>query len=187
MRMCHRLLLVLVLLLSSVSLLASDQPAAPAGPPAELSQVAFFTGTWHCTGKGFETPFGPEHVTEATVMSAPAVGGWWQELKYDEKKSAANPMPVHAAMIFGFDSEKKQFVGACFDSFGQHCAQSSSGWSGDTLMFEGHSSMGDGTAGVRDTFTKSGANKVTHLGEMQGPDGAWMKLDEEHCTKSSGK
>jgi hypothetical protein len=187
MRTCQRFLPVLVLVLFPVSLLASDQPAAPTGPPAELSQLAFLTGTWHCSGKGFATPFGPERATEATVTSAPAVGGWWQELKYDEKKSSANPMPVHAAMIMGFDSEKKQFVGVCFDSFGQHCAQTSSGWSGDTMIFDGHSSMGDGTMGVRDTFTKTAANKLTHLGEMQGPDGTWMKLDEEHCTKSSAK
>jgi len=187
MRTCQRLLLILALMPAATALLASDQPPAPTVPPAELSQLSFFTGNWKCTGRAFATPFGPEHTTTATVVGASVVGGWWQELKYDEAKSAANPVPVHASMMLGYDSEKKQFVAVCFDSFGMHCSQAAPSWVGDTLAFAGHSSMGDGKTGVRDTFTKSGANGITHVGEMQGPDGAWMKLDEETCTRSLGK
>ena len=33
----------------------------PTSPPAELAQYDFFVGTWHCSGKAFATPMGPEH------------------------------------------------------------------------------------------------------------------------------
>ena len=171
-------LVLVVLTLVAIPSFADDPPA---GPPAELSQLAYFSGDWSCIGMAFETPFGPEHPTEADVSARMAVGGWWQHLSYDEKTTDRNPMPVHAMIVMGYDADKAQFVGNCFDSFGQHCVQYSSGWNGDELVFEGHSSMGD--TGVRDTFTKIGQSRLTHLFEMQSPDGTWMKMDKETCTR----
>jgi len=169
---------LIVLSLATISVCAED---APTGPPAELSQLSYFSGRWGCTGMAFETPFGPEHATKAKASAESDLGGMWLRLNYDEEKTDVNPMPVHVMMMMGYDVEKKQFVGVCFDSFGQHCAQSSSGWKEDVLLIEGHSSMGD--AGVRDTFTKLNANSFTHLGEMQSPAGEWMNLDKETCTR----
>ena len=168
-------------LVLSLPLSAKDAPA-PAAPP-ELAQVAFFEGTWNCTGKTFATPMGPEHATVATVHGVKAVGGMWMNITYDEKKTAANPTPYHAGIYMGFDAGAKKFIEGCFDNFGGYCTQSGSGWNGDTMKFEGIGNGGGKQFGARDTFTKRGANQVTHMGEMQGDDKQWIKTDEETCHK----
>ena len=173
---------IAVLVLMSLPLLAKDAPP-PAGPPPELAQVAFFEGTWNCTGKTFANPMGPEHATTATVHGAKAVGGMWMHITYDENKTAANPMPYHVGVYMGYDAAKKIFVENCVDTFGSYCTQSGSGWSGDTMKFEGTGNGGGKQFGTRDTFTKKGTSQVTHTGEMQGDDKQWIKTDEETCHK----
>jgi uncharacterized protein DUF1579 len=165
------------------SLAFADAPAAPSGPPPELAQLAFFEGSWNCTGKTFATPMGPEHMTAGTVHGAKAVGGSWFHLTYDEQKAAANPAPYHAGIYMGFDGGTKKFVQSCVDNFGGYCSESSTGWSGDVMKFEGTSNGTGKTVGVRETFTKKGTTQVTHLGEMQGDDKQWFKTDEETCHK----
>lgn len=177
-------LFVFALALAALPALAEEKKMEMPKPPAELSQVQYFDGTWGCSGTGFASPFGPEHKTAATVHGATTVGGMWVHLTYDEKKTAANPMPVHAAMYMGYDAAQKIFVLGCFDSFGGYCTQTSKGWNGDTMAFEGTGNVGGQKPGVRDTFVKKGADEVVHTGEMQGEGGKWMKLDEETCRKT---
>ena len=157
---------------------------APPPNPAELSQLDFFIGTWNCAGKTMANPMGPEHATTATVHAGHAVGDRWVHVTYDEKKTAANPMPYHAGVYWGYDTGKKQFVQGCFDNFGGYCSQSSQGWKGDTLAFEGTGNMDGKQIGARDTFARKGANELTHTGEMQGDDKTWNKIDEETCHKA---
>ncbi|HET7063371.1 MAG TPA: DUF1579 family protein [Rudaea sp.] len=165
------------------SLASADAPPAPPSPPAELAQLDFFVGTWNCSGKAFATPMGPEHATTATVHAAKEVGGRWVRTNYDENKTAANPMPYHVVAHFGYDSAKKQFVNSCVDVFGGYCTTTSSGWNGDTMIFEGPVNGMPEPGSGRDTFTRKGANQLTHMGEMQGPDKKWIKTDEETCRK----
>ena len=161
---------------------AAAKDAAPVpGVPGELSQYDFMAGTWHCTGTAFASPMMAEHATTATVHVNKAVGGHWFHAAYDENKTAANPKPYHAGVFFGYDSAKKTFVERCVDSLGGYCAQTSSGWKGDTLTFEGTGSGAGGDFGARDTFAKKGPDGLTHTGEMQGPDKKWVKTDEEAC------
>jgi hypothetical protein len=169
------------------ALRAEDKPMAPPKPAREMSQLAYFAGTWSCMGKAFAGPMGPEHPTEATVRASLGLGGFWYVIHYDEKKTADNPMPYHAGMFWGFDSGEKTFVLRCHDSFGGYCAETGKGWNGDVLTMEG-STFGVGPkTGSRDTFTKKSATEFVHAGEMQGPDGKWMKIDEETCTKAAAK
>jgi hypothetical protein len=173
---------IAALALMSTPLLAKDAPAPPSAPP-ELAQVAFFEGTWNCTGKTFANPMGPEHATEGSVHGVKGVGGMWMHINYDEKKTAANPMPYHVDVHMGFDAGTKKFVEVCVDNFGGYCTQSGSGWSGDMMKFEGTANGTGKAVGVRDTFTKKGTDQVTHTGEMQGDDKQWIKTDEETCHK----
>ncbi len=174
-------------LLAAPVLRAADKPMAPPKPAPEMAQLAYFAGTWACSGKTFASPMGPEHATAGTVHAVSALGGFWTVVHYDEKKTAANPMPYHAAVFMGYDAAEKVFVERCYDSFGGYCSETSKGWSGDTLAFEGPA-MGMGPQmNSRDTFLKKGASEMVHTGEMQGPDGKWMKLDEETCTKAAAK
>ncbi len=166
---------------------AQDKPAGPPKPAPEMSPLVYFSGTWDCTGKAFATPMGPEHPTEATVHSALGLGGFWHLMHYDEKKTAANPTPYHAAIFLGYDAALKTFVLRCLDSFGGYCAESGKGWTGDTFVMEGPVGGAGPMTATRDTFTKKSATELMHAGELQGPDGKWMKTDEETCRKAAPK
>ena len=176
-----------VLLPLAAPALAEDKPMAAPKPPKEMSQLAYFGGTWTCSGKGFATPMGPEHATEGKVSIARVLDGYWYVYHYDETKTAANPMPYHATGFMGYDPGEKVFLERCQDNFGGSCQQTSKGWVGDVLTFEGPGTMGGQKMAFRDVFTKKGPAEVVHGGEMQGPDGKWIKMDEETCTKAAKK
>ena len=169
------------------ALRAADKPMAPPKPAPEMAQLAYFAGAWACTGKAFVSPMGPEHPTEAAIHAATALDGFWYVVHYDEKKTTANPMPYHAGIFMGYEATEKIFVLRCQDSMGGYCSETSKGWSGDTFVFEGPNMGMWPKANGRDTFTKKGAAEMVHSGEIQGPDGKWMKMDEETCTKAAGK
>jgi hypothetical protein len=186
-RPIQSLALVATLSLAAPALRAEEKPMAPPKPAPEMSQLAYFHGTWACTGKAFKTPMGPEHPTEATVHASPQLGGFWYVLHYDEKKTAANPMPYHAGIFWGFDEALKTFVLRCQDSFGGYCAETGKGWEGDKFVLEGPAGGMGPFKASRDIFTKKSATEVVHAGEAQGPDGTWMKMDEETCKKAGAK
>ncbi len=176
-----------LLALATLPALAEDKPAGPPKPPAELAQLSYFLGTWNCSGKTFASPMGPEHATEGKASFAHVLGGYWYAFHYAEVKTAANPMPYHAAGFWGYDPGEKVFLERCHDSFGGWCGITSKGWVGDVLTFEGMGSMGAQKMGMRDIFTKKGPSEVVHSSEMQGSDGKWIKTDEESCTKAAAK
>ncbi len=181
------LALVGALSVAAAPVRAQEKPAGPPKPAPEMSQVAYFEGTWACTGKAFASPMGPEHATEATVHSSPDLGGFWHVMHYDEKKTSANPTPIHVAMYLGYDAGAKAFVLVGADSFGGSYSETGTGWTGETFVLEGPAGgMGPNTR-ARDTFTKKSATELIHAGELRGADGKWMKLDEETCRKAAPK
>ncbi len=113
-----------------------------------------------------------------------ALDGFRLVIHYDETKTAASPMPYHVLQVVGWDPAQKAFASVCFDNFSSSCTQTSPGWKGDALVFEGTALMGDQKMGARDTFTKVSATEMTHKGEMQGADGKWSAGDEETCHKA---
>ncbi len=179
-----RFALALVALAGAGSLLAADKPMGPPKPAPEMAQLGYFAGSWHCSGKTFATPMGPEHATEGTAHGQMTLGGFRLVINYDETKTALNPMPYHVLQVMGWDAGAKAFDSACFDVFGGSCTQTSAGWKGDDLVFEGSAMMGGQKMGARDTFTKVSASELKHKGEMQGADGKWMMGDEETCHKT---
>jgi Protein of unknown function (DUF1579) len=154
---------------------------APPPPAPEVAQLKAFDGTFSCTGQAPASPFGPAHKTEATVKGGADFGGYWFILRYDEKKTAENPHPTAAQLTWGYDGAQKKLVGNCIDSFGTICHETSAGWQGDTMVWEGEAIAGGQKTGVRDTFSRKGTT-IHHKGEMQS-EGKWMVLDEETCVK----
>ncbi len=165
------------------SVLAEDKPMGPPKPAPEMSQLGYLVGTWHCSGKTFATPMGPEHASEGVANAQMALGGFRLVIHYDESKTAANSMPYHVLQVVGYDPAQKAFDSVCFDVFGSSCTQTSTGWKGDVLTFEGTALMGGQKMGARDIFTKVSATEMKHRGEMQGADGKWSPGDEETCHK----
>jgi Protein of unknown function (DUF1579) len=167
---------------AAVSLAAASAFAQAPPPPApEMATLKAFDGTFACTGESPASPFGPAHKTEGTVKGGADLGGYWFILRYEEKKTAANPQPVTAQLTWGYDGAQKKFIGNCIDSFGSICHETSAGWQGDTLVWEGEMMAGGQKMPVRDTFNRKGTT-IVHKGEMQS-DGKWMVFDEETCIK----
>ena len=186
---------LIVLIAASVIALAAAAPAAepekkmtaPAmqapKPAAELATLEFFNGRWGCTGHFLGNEMAPAHATSATVMTAPELGGFWRMARYTEKKTTENSMPYALSAVWGYDAAQKRLIEQGVDNIGGYWTFTSNGWTGEVLVFEGESQMMGHKAGGRDTFTKKGANEFVHLGEMQGQDGTWAKVDEETCKK----
>jgi hypothetical protein len=171
-------------LLVTTQILAEDKSMAPPKPAAEMSQLSYLAGTWNCSGKAFASPFGPEHASEGVAHAKASLGGFWYEMHYDETKSATNPAPYHIIQLMGYDPVQKVFLSHCFDMMGGACSQTSPGWKGDTLAFEGTDLVMGQKTGARDSFTKLSATEMKHHGEIQTPDGAWVPTDEETCHRA---
>ncbi len=181
----HAIALFAAAVLAAVPLRAEEQKKMEAPkPPAELSQLWFMSGSWTCTGTTFATPFGAEHKTESTLKGSKAVGGMWLHADYVEKKTAENASPFHAGIYGGYDAAQKKFVMGCVDNFGGYCTESSPGWEGDAMTFEGTTVVNGKRTPSRDVFTKKGTGGVTHHAEMQLEEGKWTKMDEETCKKA---
>src|SRR5262245_23124934 len=95
-----------VVLFAAAATLAAQQ--RPPKPPAELSQLAYFEGTWSCQGKTFETPMGPATTTQSTVVARKDLGGHFQT---GTIKGASPKMPRFEGRYSGTcDPDGKQFV-----------------------------------------------------------------------------
>jgi hypothetical protein len=148
-------------------------------PAAEMSQIAFFEGSWTCQGKMHESPMGPAGEMTSTAEIKRELGGFWQTGMI---KSTMKGMPPFEGRFHAtYDPGAKQFVMLWVDSMGGWAENRSSGWKGDTMVYEGESHMGPQTIRGRDTFTRSG-NTMKHVWEAQ-MNGKWMPIGEETCKK----
>jgi hypothetical protein len=155
-------------------------PAAmsmPAPSPA-LDQLKYFAGNWQCAGTGYLA--GKGHPTSATVHMGWDLNGFFMSLRYEEKKTDVNPMPISAVEHWGYSEELKKLVAGAVDSMGGYGTHATAGWEGDKMVWAGNVHTMGVTIPSRDTFVRRGDNEVTHLGEIQ-QNGAWLKQDEEDC------
>jgi len=173
------LFLIIVLTFTAASVLAVD---APPGPNPKLKELNYFAGNWQCTGTAFAFMGAPEHKTSGAVEANWTLDNYWLTLRYHENKTAINAHPVEVRLYWGWDGEEKKFSSGAVDNMGSYYIQSSPGWDGNKMTFEGALHGGGPTMKVRDVFTKVSATKVEHMSEVE-MKGKWTKLDEETCTK----
>jgi hypothetical protein len=161
---------------------ASQAPAPAAmpmpAPNAALDQLKYFAGNWQCAGTGYLE--GKGHPTAGAVNMAWDLNGFFMSMRYEEKKTGVNPMPVTAVEHWGYSDELKKLVAGQVDSMGGYGTQASAGWDGSGMVWVGDYHLAGAKMPSRDTFVKHGDNELTHLGEIQ-QNGAWVKLDEETC------
>lgn len=170
--------------LAAAFLLSLVAPAALAQqmpkPSPELSQIAYFEGTWTCDGKMIETPMNPAGKMTSTVEVRQDLGGFWQTGTV--KASSPKMPPFEGRFYVNYDAGPKQFVMFWADSMGGWSRSTSPGWKGDTLTYEGESHMEGHSMKSRDVFTRNGPSAMKHVSEMQ-MDGKWVMTLEESCKK----
>lgn len=167
------------LLLAPFAAAGSGQEG-PSKPAPEMAQIAYFEGMWTCEGKTFQTPMGPAGAMKGSADIRKALNGHFQSGTI--KGSIPNMPPFEGRFHTTYDTGMKQFVMLWVDNMGGRAQSMSSGWKGDTMMYEGEGHMGGQTMKSRDTFTKNGPTAMKHTWEVQ-VDGKWMPAGEETCRK----
>lgn len=149
-------------------------------PAAEMSQLAFFQGSWTCEGKMHETPVSPAGTMTGTANIQADLGGFFQTGKITGH--AAGMPPYEGIFHTTWDPMAKQFVMYWFDNMGGWSRATSAGWKGDAMVYMGEGQMGGMPMKGRDTFTKMGANGMRHVWEAE-MNGTWITMGEETCRK----
>ena len=152
----------------------------PPKPPAEMSQMAFMEGTWSCEGKAFEGPMGPAGPMKGIAEIRRDLNGHFQTGTI--KGTMANQPPFEGRFHMTYDPGLKQFVMLWVDNMGGWAQNKSSGWKGDTLVYEGEAHMGGQAMKSRDTFTRKDPKTMRHTWDME-VNGKWAPAGDETCTK----
>jgi hypothetical protein len=167
--------------LLSLSFAAAGSPQqTPPKPAPEMAQLAYFEGSWRCTGKMAASPMGPAGTMTSTADVRKDLNGFFQSGTI--KSMMANMPPFEGRFHMTYDAGMKQYVMVWADNAGGWSQTMSTGWSGDAMTFEGDAHMAGQSMKSRDTFTKSGPAAMKHTSEMQ-MDGKWTQVGEETCTK----
>jgi hypothetical protein len=150
-------------------------------PNAALAQLKPLAGAWTCTGRTLGP--GPEHATSAALTLSWQLDGFWLEARYEEQKTAANPVPFSWLSLWGFDELQQSLTAQTVDSSGGSATQSAAGWQGDKLVFEGSSHRFAVQFQARDTFIRHGEGQLVHTLEANVND-SWIKLHEDTCNRA---
>jgi hypothetical protein len=113
-------------------LLAATMTSALAEPVKELDVYKSGLGKFNCEAK--ET--GSGKMFKAMVVKTVEFDGHTFVEHYVESKSADHPSPWSAIFIMSYDPAAKRWVRNGVDNSGERNAASSSGWKGDTWVWE---------------------------------------------------
>lgn len=166
--------LVTLLFSAALGVVATAQPPTMPSPAKEHAWLKQFAGEWDVETKIFMEPGKPPLVTKGTE-SAKMLGGFWV---IGETKAEMMGQPFTGIMTFGFDPEKKKYVGTWIDS------TNSTKWnysgtideSGKilTLSCEGKCPMDGKFYEFRDTIEWKSADQRIMKSERKGEDGTWI-------------
>jgi hypothetical protein len=167
---------------------AAAAPAAPAPgmamkPPAETDKVKWMVGNWQCAGKTMASAMGPEHPSEATVVTEMTLDGFWILHHYREKKTAQNPMPVSGDEYWSYDAAGKMWNRVAVDNMGGFATGTSKGWEKGKLVWMSDGMMGGQKMKFRDTFGEKNPREITYTGEIGSADGKFSTVWDIACKK----
>ncbi len=158
------------------------QPQGRPRPRARLQELEFFLGEWSAPGVFHDTPFGSRKTIDMRVTGSVVEGGHWIMTRTEELPTPDNPSPLTARYLWGYDVATDEFTADWFDSNGGHAVQRSRGWDGDTFVFAGTMTMAGHSVPLRDTFTRTGEDSYSHIGEIDLGAG-WVPVDEETAVR----
>ncbi|QIQ07251.1 hypothetical protein HA039_30430 [Streptomyces liangshanensis] len=149
-----------------------------------MDELSFFLGSWDAPGKFHHTPFAPEKPIHMDIVGSGELDPHFLRISTAERPTPENRNPLRATYLWGYDTASDEFVADWFDSNGGRARQRSTGWSGDTLVFEGTITMAGATVPLRDTFTRHDQDSYHHIGEIDLGQG-WIPVDEEDVRRVS--
>jgi hypothetical protein len=135
----------------------------------ELAVYKGSLGKFGCDAK----ELGSGKMFKATVDKTADFDGNTYLERYVEMKSADHPSPWNAVFIMSYDTSSQRWVRNGVDNSGERNAASSSGWNGDTWVWEND--------GVNIVINKKGANGFNFAVDVK--DGANVKRVVEGSCK----
>ena len=157
--------------ISGVLILASSLTSAFAEPMKELAEYKGSLGKFSCDAK--ETGSGKSF--KATVEKTAEFDGQTYVERYVEMKSADHPNPWDGIFIMSYDPASNRWVRNGIDNSGERNAASSSGWDGDTWVWEND--------GVNIVINKKGTNGFTFAVDVKESAGGVKRVVEATCRR----
>jgi hypothetical protein len=151
--------------------LAGIAVVSSAEPMKELAVYKDSLGKFACDAK--ET--GSGKTFKATVDKTVEYDGNTYVERYVEMKSADHPSPWNAVFLMSYDPASQKWVRNGVDNSGERNAASSSGWNGDTWVWEND--------GVNIVINKKGANGYTFAVDVKD-SGNVKRVVEASCKRS---
>jgi hypothetical protein len=151
---------------------------APAQEPSAITKehqwLHQFVGEWESTGKATAAP-GEAAMTCKGKVTTRKVGGLWVVSEIDNEMMGTK---VEAIQTFGYDPEKKKFVGTWVDSMLDHMwkYEGTVDEGGKKITFEadGPNFFAPGkTAKFRDAYEFKSKDLIETTSSMQTEDGKW--------------
>lgn len=152
-------------------LLAAGITPASAEPMKELGVYKDGLGKYACDAK--ET--GSGKAFKARVEKTVEFDGNTYVERYIETKSADHPNPWNAVFLMSYDPATGKWVRNGVDNSGARNAASSSGWKGDTWVWEND--------GVNIVVNRKGANSFTFAVDVKESGGGVKRVAEALCKR----
>lgn len=142
-----------------------------AEPMKELDVYKGGLGKWDCVAK--ET--GSGKTFKAGIEVTAEFDGQTYVERYTEAKSADHPNPWSAIFLMSYDPSSKRWVRNGLDNSGQRNAASSSGWNGDTWVWEND--------GVNIVAGRKGTKVRTFAVDVKESGGGVKRVVEASCNR----
>ena len=152
-------------------LLAGVMGIANADPMKELAVYKGSLGKFSCDAK--ET--GSGKTFKAIVDKTVEFDGNTYLERYIETKSADHPNPWNAVFIMSYDPDTNRWVRNGIDNSGNRNAATSTGWNGDTWVWEND--------GVNIVITRKGSTAFSFAVDVK-QDGGVKRVAEANCKKA---
>jgi hypothetical protein len=163
------------LLLTAFVAFGADQPEMPQ-PTKEHEWLKKFAGEWNTVTEIYMEPGKPPMKATGTE-TAKMLGGFWV---VGENKGEMMGAPFTGMMTFGYDPQKKKYVGTWVDSNTSMLWQYLGTVDGSgrilTLETEGFCPMEGKVCQFRDTIEFKSDDQRVMTGERQSTDGKWTKM-----------
>jgi len=177
-----RLILVAALAFAGIVRAQDDSKVPePVKPVAQHAFLKQFAGEWECETECF-MPGGPAQKSKGS-MTGTMVGDLWAILAV---KGDMMGMPYHGQGTFGYDPEKKKYIGTWVDSMQNHIWKYEGKVEGNKLILDSEGPCPSAPGKMmkaRDTWEFKSKDQLVLTGEMEGDDGKMTKGMVATCNR----